>query len=92
MKLACALLIAFTLAGGAASTLKLGADVRTPIAMPPPDCPDDPWCDDDELTRKVNEYEGQHVAEVGDSSQGGSEDVYKKGSFDLAWSWGSTNL
>ena len=35
------------------------------------------------VTRKVNEYEGQHFALTGDPSQWGSESLAKKGSFDI---------
>jgi hypothetical protein len=129
-KLAYTALIALMLAVGAAYTVTLGIDASTPIAQPPPDCPDDPTCDEDDalagdpsqwgaesaykrgsfditetetsedslaagdekngdvpvvpgLARKVNEYEGQHLVQAGDSSEEGAESVYKKGSFDI---------
>ena len=72
-KLAFVALMALTLAGGASSPA---------LAAPPPECPFIPeLCEEDEgLTRKVNEYEGQHLASQDDDN---TSDVYKKGSFDI---------
>jgi hypothetical protein len=78
-----------------ALALAAGASTAPTLAAPPYDCP---WiqelCEDDEEARKVNEYEGQHLAKRGSfditeerlASQDDdtNSDVYKKGSFDIA--------